>query len=124
MVIYALVVAGGAVAVHAALDLLLSTPGLRMSSLYTFGQPRLGDAAFRAFANATLADTQHFRVTHHRDPGEETLTFCSHRSSPRLTCALSRLAARMKREEHGRGSATVTPHMCSSRLVGGMLPRE
>jgi hypothetical protein len=54
---------GAAVAEHAALD--LSTGGLRVDTLYNFGQPRTGNSAFSAFFDASLGGRT-FRVTHHK----------------------------------------------------------
>ncbi len=60
---------GGALAVFASLEL-VHTLGLRPTKLYTFGQPRIGNDAFRTFVQGSLAAAScaHFRVTHHRDP--------------------------------------------------------
>jgi len=60
---------GGALAVFAALEL-IHTLGLRVSTLYTFGQPRIGNVPFQTFLQASLeaSSCAHFRVTHSRDP--------------------------------------------------------
>merc|ERR1719162_2479200 len=55
----------GALATLAALD--LSENGVPVAELVTFGQPRVGNAAFAAFY-ADSAVYPHFRVTHGRDP--------------------------------------------------------
>jgi len=56
---------GGALAVHAALDIKLSL-GFDVNTMYTFGQPRVGDEAFEIFYTNEVA--QNYRVTHHKDP--------------------------------------------------------
>lgn len=60
---------GGAMAVFAALELIHSL-GLRVQTLYTFGQPRVGNAAFQTFLHEalSLSSCAHFRITQHRDP--------------------------------------------------------
>jgi hypothetical protein len=60
---------GGTMAVYAALDV-IRTLGLPVDTLITFGQPRMGNAAFRDFVHATTTRSScaYFRVTHHRDP--------------------------------------------------------
>ena len=55
---------GAAVAQHAALDLTISL-GLRVNTLYNFGQPRTGNAAFSDYFDASLSNRT-FRVTHHK----------------------------------------------------------
>ena len=55
---------GAAVAQHAALDLTISL-GLRVNSLYNFGQPRTGNAAFSDYFDASFSNRT-FRVTHHK----------------------------------------------------------
>ena len=56
-------------AVYAALDI-IHTLGLPVDTLITFGQPRMGNAAFRDFVSAITTGSfcSYFRVTHHRDP--------------------------------------------------------
>lgn len=56
---------GGAMAVHAALDLKLSL-GLSTEDVYTFGQPRVGNPDFNLFYQKTVS--QNYRVTHYKDP--------------------------------------------------------
>jgi len=56
---------GGAMAVHAALDLKLSL-GLSTEDIYTFGQPRVGNPEFEKFYQQTVAPN--YRVTHYKDP--------------------------------------------------------
>lgn len=56
---------GAAMAVHAALDPVLGGMGVPLYG-YTFGQPRVGNAAFAAFADARLSSW--FRVVNYKDP--------------------------------------------------------
>ncbi|HWD21062.1 MAG TPA: lipase family protein [Verrucomicrobiae bacterium] len=56
---------GGALAMLAAADM-RTWPGVQMRGCYTFGQPRVGGAAFRDFYNATLR-SRTFRVVHADD---------------------------------------------------------
>lgn len=59
---------GGAMATLFAFEAPLLIPGIAISAVYTFGQPRTGSLAFSgAYVAAGLAD-RHFRVTHHHDP--------------------------------------------------------
>ena len=55
---------GAALAVLAALDLQL-TQGINIETVYTFGQPRIGDKNFAEFAVDNLME---FRLTHYQDP--------------------------------------------------------
>lgn len=59
---------GGAIAVHLAVELATSALAKRVELVYTFGQPRVGNAAFVAYAERVLGERPHFRVTHRRDP--------------------------------------------------------
>jgi len=56
---------GGALAVHAALDLKMAL-GLSTMDVYTFGQPRVGNAEFQKFYVDNTAPN--YRVTHYKDP--------------------------------------------------------
>lgn len=56
---------GGALAVHAAMDLLLSGYEVDRLKLYTFGQPRVGNQAFDGHIKANIKDA--FRIVHWRD---------------------------------------------------------
>jgi len=55
---------GGSMSLHAALDIqqTFHTP----QSVYTFGEPRTGDAAFAAYYSSKIP--VHYRITHHQDP--------------------------------------------------------
>mmetsp|Transcript_12332 Transcript_12332/g.25092 ORF Transcript_12332/g.25092 Transcript_12332/m.25092 type:complete len:190 (-) Transcript_12332:199-768(-) len=58
---------GGALAVHAAVDLRLA--GNEITGVYTFGQPRVGNRAFAQWFSAGLGTSRpHYRVTHRFDP--------------------------------------------------------
>ena len=57
---------GGVISLQAALDLAAQHPDTAQV-LYTFGQPRLGNAAFVDFATQTLQGGKQFRVTHRYD---------------------------------------------------------
>jgi hypothetical protein len=57
---------GAAVALHAAVDIIRTT-GAHVH-LYNYGEPRVGNPAFAAWAAATLTEGRQFRVTHARDP--------------------------------------------------------
>ena len=57
---------GGALAVHAALDLVsIKVP---VNTLYTFGAPRVGDTAFSKWFDQFAKIPNRYRVTHGRDP--------------------------------------------------------
>merc|ERR1711991_61221 len=56
---------GGALAVFGALDVTLRVPGVPVT-LYTFGEPRVGNKDFAEYATARLEDS--IRVTHAADP--------------------------------------------------------
>ena len=56
---------GGALAVHAALD--LTKNGLSVSKLYTYGAPRVGDTKFSLWFSSFYKG-ESYRVTHGRDP--------------------------------------------------------
>jgi hypothetical protein len=60
---------GAAVSLLAALDIIniLGVPASQVT-LYNFGEPRLGDPAFAAWASSVLNYGKQFRVTHKRDP--------------------------------------------------------
>jgi pimeloyl-ACP methyl ester carboxylesterase len=57
---------GGALAQLAALDLFFKPNAPSIAGVYTFGQPRVGNAAFAAFYNDILKD-QSYRVVHAND---------------------------------------------------------
>ena len=61
---------GGAMAVHACLDIIhtLGIDPTSIRSLITFGQPRVGNGAFQAFLSQSLPSGTHYRLTHHKDP--------------------------------------------------------
>jgi len=59
---------GAAVSVHAALEIVRGQYGTRLRSLYNFGSPRVGNAAFASWAQGALKGVSHFRVSHHKDP--------------------------------------------------------
>lgn len=58
---------GASIATHAAAHLLSNR--IKVTELYTFGSPRVGDAKFRVWFNE-IYGTDHFkgRITHRRDP--------------------------------------------------------
>ena len=60
---------GAAVALHLAVELLSNSDAgnVAIDDLYTFGQPRVGNAAFERWTRQ-LIQGLHFRVTHRRDP--------------------------------------------------------
>ena len=57
---------GAAIAMIAAYELEYAE-GIPVAGVYTFGQPRVGNAAFQAFCNAR-APRRTWRLTHWRDP--------------------------------------------------------
>ena len=57
---------GAAMATLAALE--LKGKGYRVATQYTFGQPRVGNAAFANLFQSTLGAAGQFRVTHYHDP--------------------------------------------------------
>ncbi|KAK7201940.1 lipase precursor-like protein [Novymonas esmeraldas] len=65
---------GGAMAVLAAADVqerlnaLDNASLVKPVSLYTFGAPRVGNAAFATWVDGMLANSAFFRITHARDP--------------------------------------------------------
>ena len=59
---------GGALATIAAVDLKVALGITNPLSLYTFGQPRVGNAAFSDYVMKTLGPDNYVRVTHDNDP--------------------------------------------------------
>jgi len=59
---------GGAIALHAALDLKASVSGFRDYQFYNFGEPRIGDEAFAAYAARVLPNGRQNRIVHKADP--------------------------------------------------------
>ena len=59
---------GGAVSLHAALDLKASLPSIKEHHFYNFGEPRVGDEAFAKYAAGALPNGRQFRVVHKADP--------------------------------------------------------
>lgn len=59
---------GAALAMFAAVELSVKTAGAVPLTLYTFGEPRVGNAAFAQWASSVLPDMMQFRVTHSDDP--------------------------------------------------------
>lgn len=57
---------GGAIAVHAALD--IANQYGPIDSFFTFGQPRVGNRQFAQYFNEKMERSSPFRVTHQRDP--------------------------------------------------------
>ena len=57
---------GAAMATLAAFE--LADKGYRVATQYTFGQPRVGNAAFANLFQSTLGASGQFRVTHYHDP--------------------------------------------------------
>jgi predicted lipase len=57
---------GAAVSILAAMDII--TQVTASVTLYNFGEPRVGDSTFAAWASAQLQGGKQFRVTHERDP--------------------------------------------------------
>ena len=59
---------GAAVSVHAAIDIMNKVSGVSSLELYNFGDPRVGNPAFAAYATTVLPQGKQFRVTHAADP--------------------------------------------------------
>lgn len=57
---------GGAIAVHAALDLV--SINLKVDTLYTYGAPRVGDKKFSEWFDSFSKINYRYRITHARDP--------------------------------------------------------
>lgn len=57
---------GGAIAVHAALDLV--SINLKVDTLYTYGAPRVGDKKFAEWFVDFSKIKSIYRITHARDP--------------------------------------------------------
>lgn len=59
---------GAAVSLHAAVDIVGKISGYSTLTVYNFGEPRVGNPAFAAWASSVLPGGHQFRVTHSRDP--------------------------------------------------------
>merc|ERR1719498_983694 len=61
---------GGALALHAVIDLIIHGSGCAPNTIITFGQPRVGNKEFVQYYESMLSlyNVKHYRLTHHRDP--------------------------------------------------------
>jgi hypothetical protein len=59
---------GAAVSMHAAVDIMQKISGVSSLQLYNFGEPRVGNPAFAAWAASVLPAGKQYRVTHEADP--------------------------------------------------------
>ena len=58
---------GGAISIHTAIDIAKKV-GIRNITLYSLGQPRMGNPQFIAYASTFLPLGRHFRIVHSHDP--------------------------------------------------------
>ena len=90
---------GAAVSILAALDIVneVTSSGV---TVYNFGQPRVGDNSFAAYAAGMLPQGRQFRVTHGYDPVPHvprcSLAFCTRPTNCGTTTTAPRVGARAR----------------------------